>query len=89
MTEILVAYLDSNVTIYRKKYEKKYVSKIMYDNLRNSMTKNRFLQQDQKIELINWEWFGILNAAQAKVPPKMYCYDNILPSHYLSYVSFC
>ena len=53
MTEILVAYLDSNVTIYRKKYEKKYVSKIMCDNLRNSMTKNRFLQQDQKIELIN------------------------------------
>ena len=53
MTEILVAHLDSNVTIYRKKYEKKYVSKIMYDNLRNSMTKNRFLQQDQKIELIN------------------------------------
>ena len=42
----------------------------MYNNLRNSMTKNRFSQHVQKTEHINWVWFGILHAAQRKLFPK-------------------
>ena len=51
----------------------------MKDNLRNLKIKKRFLHQVQKIELINWEGFGIPHVAQRKLPLKMYCYDNILP----------
>ena len=29
-----------------------------------NLTENRFLQQVPKIELINWDWFGIHHAAQ-------------------------
>ena len=49
---------------------KKYLSKFMWDNLRDSMivylTENKLLQQVQNIELINWKWFGIHCAAQRK-----------------------
>ena len=34
------------------------------------MTKNRFLEHVQKIEHINWEWFGVFHAAQRKLLPK-------------------
>ena len=34
------------------------------------LTENRFLQLVQKIELINWDWFGIHYAAQRKLPYK-------------------
>ena len=45
--------------IYEGKYsKKKYLSKLIKDNLKDSMivnlTENRFLQHVQKIELINW-----------------------------------
>ena len=43
---------------------------IMYNNLRICMTKTRFSQLVQKTEHINWEWFGILHAAQRKLLPK-------------------
>ena len=55
---------------------KKYVSKFMQNTLRNSMTRNRFLQHVQKTCLdfcnmfINWEWFGIPHAPQRKFFPK-------------------
>ena len=45
------------------------------------------MQQVQKIELINEDWFGIHYAAQRKPPPKLYSYDNILPRNYLSDLS--
>ena len=41
-----------------KHSKKKYLSKLIKDNLKDSMivnlTENRFLQHVQKIELINW-----------------------------------
>ena len=45
--------------IYEGKYsKKKYLSKLIKDNLKDSMivnlTENRFLQHVRKIELINW-----------------------------------
>ena len=56
MIEILMSCLV-NITDLWEKYEKKYVTKFMQDNLKNSMminlTKNRFLQQVQKTEPIN------------------------------------
>ena len=70
----------------------KNVLKFMEDNLKNSMivnlTKNKFFQQVQKIELISWEWFRILHASQGKLAPKMYSYGNILLWKYLSYFIF-
>ena len=87
MIEILMACLDQNYW-FMGKSTKKYVSKFMKDNLRNLKIKKRFLHEVQKIELINWEWFGIPHAAQRKLPLKMYCYDNILPGNYLSYFTF-
>ena len=37
------------------------------------------MQQVHKTDLINRNWFGIPRAAQRKVLPKIYSYDNILP----------
>ena len=48
----------------------KNMSKIMQNNLINSITKNRFSQHVQKTEHINWGWFGIPHAAQRKLIPK-------------------
>ena len=45
----------------------------MCANSRNFMTKNRFLQQVPIFELMNWEWFEIIHAAEGKLPPNMYC----------------
>ena len=45
------------------------------------------MQQVEKIELINGDWFGIYYAAQRKPPPKLYSYDNILSRNYLSDLS--
>ena len=44
----------------------------MWNNLRNSMTKNRFSQHIQKTEHINWGSFGIFHAAERKLLPKFY-----------------
>ena len=44
-----------------------------------NLTKNRFLQQVQKIELINWEWTGIHYAAQRKPFSKNVQLCNISP----------
>ena len=44
----------------------------MWNNLRNSMTKNRFSQHIQKTEHINWGSFGIFYAAERKLLPKCY-----------------
>ena len=49
---------------------KKYVLKFMQNNLRNSMTKNRFLQHVQKTDDINWAWSEITDGAQRKLFPK-------------------
>ena len=53
----------------REQNTKKCVSKFISDKLRNSMivnlAKNRFLQQHQKTELINWDWFVILHGLYA------------------------
>ena len=58
-----------------------------------NLTKNRFLQQIQKTELVNWKRFGIIHVAQRKLPPKNCSYGNIMPVNYLSYSvspsSFC
>ena len=35
-----------------------------------NLTENRFLQQVQKIELMNWDWLGIHYATQRKPPSK-------------------
>ena len=51
MIEILMAYII-NITDLWGKYEKTCV-KIYVEYLRNSMTKNRFLQHVQKTERIN------------------------------------
>ena len=51
-----------------------------------NLTKNRFLQQVQKIELINWEWTGIHYAAQRKPFSKNVQLCNISPRNYLSYI---
>ena len=79
----------------REQNTKKCVSKFISDKLRNSMivnlAKNRFLQQHQKTELINWDWFVILHglyAAETKLLQKMYSYDNILSRDHPSYFSF-
>ena len=79
----------------REQNTKKCVSKFISDKLRNSMivnlAKNRFLQQHQKTELINWDWFVILHglyAAETKLLQKMYSYDNILSWDHPSYFSF-
>ena len=77
--------------IYGGKYStKKYLSKFMYDNLKDSMivnlTENRFLQQVQKIEFINWDLFGIYYAARRKLLSKNVQLCNILPRNYLSYI---
>ena len=40
------------------------------------MTKNRFLQDIQKNEHINWGWFGILHDAQKKLLSKCNFFFN-------------
>ena len=52
------------------------------------MIKYKFLQQVHKIQLINWDWFGIFYSFQNKLPPKTCSYHNILPWNCLSYFSF-
>ena len=51
-----------------------------------NLTENRFLQQVQKIELINWDWPGIHYAIQRKLVSKNVQLCNILPRNYLSYI---
>ena len=41
--------------------------------------KNRFLQDVQKIELVNRKGFGFFDNALRKLPSKMYSHGNILP----------
>ena len=48
-----------------------------------NLTKNRLLQQVQKIELLNWDWFGILYAIQRKLLPKMHSYHFIKKPYFL------
>ena len=55
---------------------KKYVSKFMYNNLRNSMTKNRLSQHVQKIEHINWGWFGTLQCCSKETVSKMQLFSQ-------------
>ena len=62
------------------------------NGLRDSMianfTENRFLQQVQKIELINWDWLKIsLYCSKETSKNKQLQYGNILPRNHLSYLS--
>ena len=51
---------------------REYLWKFMYDNLKYSMivnlTKSRFLEHFQKIELVDWYWLGIFHDAW-RIPP--------------------
>ena len=51
-----------------------------------NLTENRFLQQVQKIRLLNWDWLEIHYAAQRKPLSKNVHLCNILPRNYLSYI---
>ena len=46
-----------------------------------NLEKYRFLQQVQKNEHINWDWFGILLATWRKPPPEtvtaIYCHETV------------
>ena len=75
------------------KNTKKYASKFMQDNLRNSMTKNRFSQQFQKIELnseSDLEFFGLVKrkSVQKYTIMTISCHEIIFHTS-VSTSSFC